>query len=99
VALASGAEEMKRVKKISGWTDYPFVELGDAAFQPAPIRHVDVVRYDGNKYVTVSLDGSDVLLSFKAGYLYRQRGRYGQVKTINRRKLERMLPQPTKEHS
>lgn len=83
---------MKRVRVITGWTDYPFVELGDIPYKPAPIRHVNVLRYDGNKYVTVSFENCGDVLSMKRGYLYRKRGRLGQVKTISERKLERMLP-------
>lgn len=45
---------MKKVKHITCWTDYPFVELGDAPGKPAPIRHVNVYSYDGNKYARVS---------------------------------------------
>ena len=82
---------MRQCRRITCWTDYPFEELGDTAGQKAPIRHVTVLSYDGNKYATVSLDGYDVTSSVKAGYLYRRCGRLGQVKQINRRKLERMV--------
>lgn len=81
---------MRRCKHITCWTDYPFIELGDTPGQKAPIRHVNVIRYDGNKYVTVSFENCGDWLSMKACYLYRQCGRLGQVKQINRRKLERM---------
>ena len=50
---------MKKVDKITGWTDYPFTELGDIEFQPAPIRHVQVLDYDGDKYVTVGFIGME----------------------------------------
>lgn len=83
---------MKRVRFITCWTDYPFVELGDVPHQPAPIRHVNVISYDGDKYVTVSFENNGSVLSLKAGYLYSQPGRLGQVRRVNRRKLERMLP-------
>jgi hypothetical protein len=82
---------MKRCKTITCWTDYPFTELGDESYKPAPIRHVNVVRYDGNKYVTVSFENTGDFLYVKAGYLYSKPGRLGQVKAVNRRKLERML--------
>ena len=81
---------MKRCKKITCWTDYPFVELGDEPYKPAPLRRVLVLSYDGNKYATAIVEG--VLTSVKWGYLYRQAGRIGRVRTINRRKLERMIP-------
>ena len=81
---------MKQCKHITCWTDYPFVELGDEPYKPAPIRHVNVISFDGNKYATISFDNCGDVLSVKAGYLYSQRGRYGQVRTVNFRKLERM---------
>ena len=82
---------MKRCKQITGWTDYPFVELGDEPYKKAPIRHINVVSFDGNKYAKVSFADCGKFLEVKAGYLYRQRGRYGQVKPIAFRKLERGL--------
>lgn len=78
---------MKRCKTITCWTDYPFEELGDAPGKPAPIRHVNVISYDQNKYVTVSFENSGDFLSVKAGYLYSKPGRYGQVKRVNPQKL------------
>jgi hypothetical protein len=66
--------------------------MGDEPHKRAPVRKVNVVAYDGNKYATVRLQGEtgDVWeLSVKCGYLYRAQGRLGQVKPINRRKLER----------
>ena len=81
---------MKRCKVITCWTDYPFVELGDSQGALASIRHVNVLRYDGNKYAQVSFENCGDCLWVKVGYLYRQRGRFGQVKRVNVRKLERM---------
>lgn len=81
---------MKRCKHITCWTDYPFVELGDEPGKPAPIRHVNIIDYDGNKYATVSFERCGDFLSLKIGYLYSQPGRYGQVKRVNPRKIERM---------
>lgn len=83
---------MKRCKKISCWTDYPFLELGDISGKKAQIRHVNVVAFDGNKYATVSVIGGQSVLSVKACYLYRHAGRSGHVKNVNFRKLERMIP-------
>ena len=48
---------MKRCKNITCWTDYPFTELGDISGKKAPIRHVHVTSYDGDKYATVIVDG------------------------------------------
>ncbi len=87
---------MKRCRNITGWTDYPFEALGDKPGEIAPIRQVNVLSYDGNKYVKVSFKDSGDVETFKAGYLYGQRGRCGQVPAINRRKLERMLPKESR---
>lgn len=81
---------MKRCKKITCWTDYPFTELGDVPYQVVPIRRVLVLSYDGNKYASVVVGG--ITSSVKRGYLYSRAGHYGFFETINRRKLERMIP-------
>lgn len=53
-------------------TDYPFTELGDVPWQPAPIREVArIVSYDSNKYCRVLIDNRE--LDVKAGYIYRSR--------------------------
>ena len=81
---------MRISKEFTCWTDYPIIELGDKELEEAPIRHVKVLAYDQNKYVTVEVIGTGVITSFKAGYLYSQPGRYGQVKQVNYRKVQRM---------
>ena len=40
------------------WTDYPFVKLGDTPGKSAPLREVEIVDYDGDKYVTCSVIGT-----------------------------------------
>jgi hypothetical protein len=92
---------MKRCKNITGWTDYPFVELGDTAGVEAPIRRVKVISYDGDKYARIAVIGTEVETEIKGGYLYGKPircpsyadvpKRYDQRYRINRRKLERML--------
>ena len=82
---------MKKCKHVTGWTDYPFEELGDTPGKAAPIRHVNVLSYDGDKYVKISFEKHGDISEIKRGYLYRSRGRLGQVKTVSMRKLERML--------
>lgn len=81
---------MRKCKHITCWTDYPFVELGDEPGKMAPIRHVNIISYDGNKYAKVSFENCGDILDVKTGYLYSKRGRYGQVKCVNPRKIERM---------
>lgn len=81
---------MKRCKRVRGWTDYPMEELGDIAGKRAPIRHIFVLGYDGDKYATV-LTESGHIESIKACYIYRKAGRLDEVPNINVRKLERMI--------
>jgi len=80
---------MKKCKNVSGWTDYPIAELGDIPYQKAPIRQVLVLSYDQDKYAKIYVQG--IVTEVKRGYLYGQPGRCDQVKTISRRKLERMI--------
>ena len=50
------------------WTDYPFTWLGDKAGQGAPIRQIEVLSYDDNKYCRVKVCGG--FDEIKAGYIY-----------------------------
>lgn len=62
------------------FTDYPLVELGDTPGEEAPIRQVEFISYDGDKYVEVRVDG--VSYTFKSGYLYKVPGRKGAVECL-----------------
>lgn len=55
------------------YTDYPIQLLGDENGKVAPIRKVEVLSYDTNKYCIVYVNG--VLVEIKAGYLYMQKKR------------------------
>ena len=99
---------MKRCKRITCWTDYPFNG------EPSRIRHVQVLAYDGDNYATVQDLATGEIEHVKSGYLYRKaeamkllyyaeshtkklaKQRFTALirwpKTINRRKLERMIP-------
>ena len=84
---------MKKVKTISCWTDYPFESLGDSPHETAPIRQVEVIYYDGDKYASVIVEGQEE--SIKTGYLYNkpvrmQSGKWYKKYRINPRKFERM---------
>lgn len=94
---------MKFGKTMTMYTDYPFAFLGDFSGKPSPVRKVKVVAYDGNKYLTVIVDG--VLTEVKRGYVYYRRERHQSMilnkKTgfkvisncITRRDLK-LLPKP-----
>lgn len=72
------------------WTDYPITELGDHENEEAPIRQCEVLSYDKNKYLIIMVDG--VKLEVKAGYVYMEEGRFGEVPPINRRLLMSLPP-------
>jgi hypothetical protein len=87
---------MKKCKNITGWTDYPIVELGDTPRLLAPMRRVKVIAYDGNKYVIVIEMKSGVEFQMKAGYLYQGPDKiyytkygYRFYKRVSTRKLAR----------
>ena len=63
------------------WTDYPIKQLGDRPNEIAPVRECSPLFYDGDKYVTVLVDGVEA--TFKSGYLYSAPGRYGEVPTAD----------------
>lgn len=59
---------------MKAFTDYPIIELGDAPYVGAPIREVDLLSYDGDKYCRVSVGGIEK--SIKAGYIYKKPCRF-----------------------
>lgn len=67
------------------YTDMPFLELGDIPNTVAPVREVDAVSYDGDKYVRVLFNYK--LLELKSGFLYLIPGRYGNVPVVDVRTL------------
>jgi hypothetical protein len=76
---------------INAFTDYPFVELGDKAYDIARIRRCKVIAYDRDKYVAVMIGRK--ILHVKAGYVYKTYGRCGNVQNYSNsylRKLPRL---------
>lgn len=63
------------------YTDYPFTALGDTPYEIAPIREVEVLSFDGNKYCDIIVEG--IKDSIKAGYIYTKPGRCGEVPCFN----------------
>lgn len=51
------------------FTDNPFVELGDTPHQPAPIPKVEFVKFDGDKWCKVKIEGK--IGNVKYFYLYK----------------------------
>lgn len=74
---------------MKAWTDYPFTWLGDTAGQEAPVREIEVLSYDANKYCRIMI--SDEEDEIKAGYIYQREGRCGEVPTITRRQLAMLV--------
>lgn len=67
---------------MKAWTDYPIPELGDEGNKVAPIREIEVLSYDRDKYCWVKVVGTDVVTSFKCGYIYTKAGRCGEVDMV-----------------
>lgn len=62
------------------YTDCPFTLLGDTPNQEAPIREVEVVGYDGDKYCTILVGG--IKTEVKRCYLYPIAVRYEDYKGV-----------------
>jgi len=72
--------------EMKAWTDYPFDWLGDTPGQPAPVREIDVVSYDGDKYCRIKVCGGED--EVKAGYIYQSAGRLGEVPALTQAQRE-----------
>lgn len=66
--------------KLKAWTDHPFEILGDVLGRKAPVRYIDVLSYDGDKYCRIRVCGFDE--EIKTGYIYQRAGRFGDVQPI-----------------
>lgn len=75
---------MKKFTK-TYYTDYPFTELGDISGKEAPVREIQIVSYDDDKYVSIVVEGLHT--EIKSGYVYTQKGSYGEVPVISRKEL------------
>lgn len=73
---------------MKAWTDYPFTWLGDISGQLAPVREIEVLSYDGDKYCRVSVENK--VDEIKAGYVYQQEGRYGEVPNLTVAQLNQL---------
>lgn len=70
---------------MKAWTDYPFTSLGDTAGKRAPVREIEVLSYDDDKYCTIMVCGEKH--EIKSGYIYQQEGRFGEVPQITKKQL------------
>ena len=68
-------------QQVLAFTDMPFEVLGDIPHQVAPIRQIELLAYDGDKYVTAR--SGEHIVELKSGYVYTEQGRCGNVDTIS----------------
>ena len=74
---------------MKAWTDYPFERLGDIAGEIAPVREIEVLSYDDNKYCRIKIgDEEDEI---KAAYIYQLAGRCGEVPKITSQQLAEIM--------
>ena len=73
---------------MKAWTDYPFAHLQDEAGKKAPVREIEVLSYDGDKYCRVRVCGHED--EIKAGYIYQREGRFGEVPQLTREHLAKL---------
>ena len=71
---------------MKAWTDYPFTNLGDKPNEVAPVREIEVLSYDGDKYCRVKFAG-EFEEEIKSGYIYQYEGRHGDVPHLTRNQL------------
>ena len=74
---------------MKAWTDYPFPYLGDTAGQKAPVREIEVLSYDDDKYCRIKVCGQED--EIKAGYIYQSEGRLGEVPPITGEQLAALV--------
>ncbi|WP_415913353.1 hypothetical protein [Neptuniibacter sp. QD37_11] len=70
------------------YTDYPFVELGDTPGETAPVRRVQLLAFDGNKYARILAEGKEV--EVKYSYLYATRSHAAEDTFIPLDKVEKL---------
>lgn len=61
------------------FTDYPFTCLGDQPCKPAPVREIEILAYDSDKYVIVQLPRG-YRDEIKIGYCYTKPKRLDDIK-------------------
>jgi len=73
---------------MKAYTDAPIEELGDISGEIAPIRECEILSYDEDKYCMILVEG--VKLEIKSGYIYKEKGRIGEVPCFLYRDLEHL---------
>lgn len=70
------------------YTDYPFEFLGDTPNWCGPIREIEVLSYDRNKYCRIIVEGW--YAEIKRGYIYQQPGRLLEVDQVSEEDLGKL---------
>jgi hypothetical protein len=71
---------------MKAWTDYPFLGT-DRSFREAPVRKINIIGWDGDKYVRISSRGLEAWV--KSGYIYPTRRRFDcRRKSVDTRKIK-----------
>lgn len=73
---------------MKAYTDYPFTFLGDIPNQKAPIREIEVLSYDQDKYCQIIVEGQTT--EIKRGYIYQKPGRLMEVPQVLENDLEKL---------
>lgn len=55
---------------MKGFTDHPFEFLGDTLGKHAPLREINILWWDGDKYATIEVN-KEWITKIKVGYCYR----------------------------
>lgn len=74
---------------MKAWIDYPFTWLGDTAGEESPVREIEVLSYDDDKYCRIKVCGGED--EIKAGYIYQREGRYEEVPPVTRAQLAMLV--------
>ena len=73
------------------WTDYPMCDLCDKNYEPAPIREIKIIEYDGSLYCLIKVVGTKYIQWIKSGYIYKEPGRHNEVPNLTPKEICRFI--------
>jgi hypothetical protein len=82
---------LRSIKMETYFTDYPFVRLGDDSGVEAPIRRIQLISFDGTKYVRILLIDHNLYEEIKWSYIFTSSGRLGEVPVISFDEVKQLL--------
>lgn len=74
--------------QMQAYTDYPFTALGDEPYKSAPVREIEVLSYDGDKYCVVLVEGIEQ--EVKSCYVYKNKARCYNGKLFTTHQLSKL---------